>query len=116
MWLTSRYFLRIKKIWDSQIAFSYTGDRLCIVSRYLNEDSWQAGYATLDASIERKFKSGLSLFVKASNLINSPMIQYVNQNETNEMISNVERYHKGIVERKEFYGQNILAGIRISFQ
>jgi outer membrane receptor protein involved in Fe transport len=105
-----------KNIWDSQLAFSYTGDRLCIVSRYLNEDSWQAGYATLDASIERKFKSGLSLFVKASNLINSPMIQYVNQNETNEMISNVERYHKGIVERKEFYGQNILAGIRISFQ
>lgn len=63
--------------WDGQLAFGYTGDRLCIVSRYLNEDSWQAGYTSLDASIEKRFKKGLTLFAKATNLLNSPMIQYV---------------------------------------
>ena len=102
--------------WDGQLAFAYTGDRLVIVSRYLDDDSWQAGYTTLDASIEKRFKSGLTLFAKASNLLNSPMIQYVKRNEKNELYANVERYNGGIVERKEFYGINILTGIRYKFK
>lgn len=102
--------------WDGQLAFTYTGDRLCIVSRYLDEDSWQAGYTTLDASVEKRFKSGLTLFAKASNLLNSPMIQYVKKNEKNALYTNVQRYHGGIIERKEFYGLNINLGLRFKFQ
>jgi len=102
--------------WDGQLAFAYTGDRLCIVSRYLDEDSWQAGYGSMDASIEKRFKSGIALFAKASNLLNSPMIQYIKRNETNASYVNVARYHEGIIERKEFYGQNILIGLRFKFQ
>ncbi len=102
--------------WDGQLAFAYTGDRICVVSSYLNEDTWQAGYASMDASIEKRFKSGLALFAKASNLLDTPMIQYIKRNETNALHVNVERYHGGIVERKEFYGQNILIGIRFKFQ
>jgi outer membrane receptor protein involved in Fe transport len=102
--------------WDGQLAFAYTSDRLCIVSRYLNEDSWQAGYTSIDASIEKRFKSGLSLFSKTSNLLNSPMIQYVKRNENNELLANVERYQGGIIERKEYYGINILIGLRFKLQ
>ncbi len=102
--------------WDGQLAFSYTGDRLCIVSRYLDEDSWQAGFTQLDASIEKRFNNGLSFFAKASNLLNSPMIQYIKPNEKNALFADVERYDGGIVERKEFYGQNILLGLRFKFQ
>ena len=102
--------------WDGQLAFAYTGDRLCIVSRYLDEDSWQAGYGSMDASIEKRFKSGIALFAKASNLLNSPMIQYVKHNDTNASYVNIERYHEGVIERKEFYGQNILIGLRFKFQ
>ena len=102
--------------WDGQLAFTYTGDRLCIVSRYLDEDSWQAGYITLDASVEKRFKSGLTLFAKASNLLDSPMIQYVKKNEKNASYANVQRYHGGIAERKESYGLNINLGLRIKFQ
>jgi outer membrane receptor protein involved in Fe transport len=105
-----------RSIWDGQLAFVYTGDRLCIVSRYLDEDSWQAGYASMDASVEKKFKKGLALFAKASNLLNSPMIQYVRRNEKNELFTNVERYHEGIVERKEYYGVNISIGLKFKFQ
>jgi hypothetical protein len=104
------------KGWDGQLAFAYTSDRLCIVSRYLDEDSWQAGYIQMDASVEKRFKSGLSLFAKASNLLNSPMIQYIKRNEKNELFSNVERYQGGIVERKEYYGLNILIGLRFNLQ
>ena len=101
--------------WDGQLAFAYTGDRLCIVSSYLDEDTWQAGYISLDASIEKRFKTGFTVFAKASNLLDSPMIQYSRQNEKNALFVNVERYRHGIVERKEFYGQNILIGLRFKF-
>jgi outer membrane receptor protein involved in Fe transport len=102
--------------WDGQLAFSYTGDRLCIVSRYLDEDSWQAGYTSFDASVEKRFKRGFTLFAKASNLLNSPMIQYVKRNEKNVLYANVERYHGGILERKEIYGLNLSLGLRFKFQ
>lgn len=102
----------IRKNWDGQLALAYTSDRLYIVSRYLNEDSWQAGYVTLDASLEKRFKSGLSVFAKSSNLLNSSMIQYMMQNENNALYTNVERYKGGIVERKEYYGLNFSIGIK----
>jgi hypothetical protein len=70
----------------------------------------------MDASVEKRFKSGFTLFAKASNLLNSPMIQYVKNNDENKSFVNVERYHGGVVERKEFYGQNIMIGIRYKFQ
>jgi len=70
----------------------------------------------VDASVEKRFKSGLSLFAKASNLLNSPMIQYKKKTDENSLYTNVERYHEGIVSRKEFYGQNILIGIRLRFK
>lgn len=102
--------------WDGQLAFSYTGDRLSIVSRYLNEDTWQAGYTSFDASIEKRFNKGLTVFAKASNLLDSPMIQYIRENDKNVQYVNVERYHKGILSRRELYGQNILIGLRYKFQ
>jgi outer membrane receptor protein involved in Fe transport len=104
-----------RNIWDGQFSFSYTGDRLTIVSSYLNDDTWQGAYAQVDASVEKRFKSGLALFAKASNLLNSPMIQYKKRTDENALFANVERYHKGIVARKEFYGQNIIIGIRYKF-
>jgi outer membrane receptor protein involved in Fe transport len=108
-------FREKNKGWDGQLAFSYTGNRLVIVSRYLNDDSWQSGYISMDASIERRFFKGFTLFAKASNLLNSPMIQYVKRNETNEMLTDVATYHGGIVERKEFYGLNFSIGIKFKF-
>jgi len=102
--------------WDGQLAIAYTGDRLCIVSPLLDQDSWQAGFTSLDASVEKKFKSGLSLFTKASNLLNSLMTQYVKRNDENSKLTNVERYHKGIVEREEYYGINLSIGLKYKFQ
>jgi len=102
--------------WDGQFSFSYTGDRITGVSSYLDDDTWQGGYTQMDASVEKRFKSGLSLFAKVSNLLNSPMIQYKKRTEENALYANVERYDGGIVSRKEFYGQNILIGIRLRFK
>ncbi|MDR0687640.1 MAG: TonB-dependent receptor [Prevotellaceae bacterium] len=102
--------------WDGQLAFSYTGDRLCIVSRYLNEDRWQAGYIRLDASLEKQLRFGLAIFAKATNLLNTQMLQYVKANESSKNVAGLERYRGGIVERKERYGQVFFAGIKYKLQ
>ena len=101
--------------WDGQLAFSYTGDRLCIVSRYVDEDYWQAGYMRLDASLEKRFKCGLAIFSKATNLLDTPMLQYIKANDANRESIGLERYKGGVVERKEYYGQNLSIGVKYKF-
>ena len=102
-----------KNGWDGQLAFNYTSERLCIVSTYYDNDSWQDGYPQLDASFEKRFgNSGWSLFAKANNLINLPVVQYIKKNSLNENLSNVERHDGGLLERKERTGRSFLIGVR----
>ncbi|MDR0748926.1 MAG: TonB-dependent receptor [Tannerellaceae bacterium] len=99
--------------WDGQLAFSYTGDRMYAVSRYLDNDIWQSGYFQLDASIEKKFKTGLTLFVKATNLLDTPMVHYLKKdNPSNSRIEGYENHQGGTLVRRDYYGQNLQAGIR----
>lgn len=100
--------------WDAQLAFNYTGKRLCLVSRFLDNDSWESGHPQLDFSAEKKFaQSGWSIFIKANNLLNLPLVQYVERNSRNENLSSdVSRYRGGLLERKQWHGQSFLIGIR----
>ena len=102
--------------WDAQIAFSYTGQRLVIVSQWLDDDTWQGGFVQMDVSVDKRFKNGVTLFCKASNLLNTPMIQYVRLNSMNEKYDpRVAMYNGGIVDRKERYWQNIAVGMKYKF-
>jgi TonB-dependent receptor len=106
----------MKNGWDGQLAFSYTGDRLYAVSRYLDNDIWQGGYLQSDASIEKKFKRGLSLFLKATNLLDTPMTLYLKkQNTSNKNIEGYEGYKNGTLVRRDYYGQNLQIGGRYRF-
>ncbi|MDR0873888.1 MAG: TonB-dependent receptor [Prevotellaceae bacterium] len=105
-------FRDAKRGWDAQIAYSYTSNRLAAVSHYLDQDLWQAGYSRVDVSIEKSFKMGLAVFAKASNLLDTPMIQYVHANKSDNAQAGIERKNGGRVDRKEYYGQNILIGVK----
>ena len=99
--------------WEAQLVFSYTGDRLYAVSRYLDNDMWQSGYLQTDVSIEKKFKIGIILFAKASNLFNTPMTIYLKkQNPTNNKVEDYESFNDGTLVRRDYYGQNIQIGVR----
>ena len=103
--------------WDGQLAFSYAGDHIYAVSRYLNDDIWRAGFVQFDASIEKKIKSGWSLFAKAANLLDTPMIQYIKkENSNNEKVASYVLYKKGTLLRKDYFGQNFIIGIRYKLQ
>jgi hypothetical protein len=102
--------------WDGQLALSYTGDRLYAVSRYLDNDIWQGGYLQLDISLEKKIKYGITIFLKAANLLNTPMTHYLKkQNPANEKVQDYEKYRDGTLVRRDYYGQNLQIGARYKF-
>jgi TonB-dependent receptor len=109
-------YKNVNKGWDAQIAGYYTSDRMYAVSKYLNNDIWQAAYFQLDASLEKHLKTGWGLFFKASNLLDIPMIHYLKkENEANEKVLEYEKYKNGTLIRKDTYGRNIQIGCRYKF-
>lgn len=102
--------------WDGQIAFSYTGERLYAISRFENNDIWQAGFIQMDASVERSFKIGIAVYAKASNLLNTPMIQFLKkQNPANEDVADYQTYGSGTLVRRDYHGQTFQIGMKYKF-
>lgn len=109
----SLIFNEPNKGWNVQLASGYTSDRLVSISRYYNHDIWEDGYTHLDLSAEKCFKNGICIFLKANNLLNTPIVRYVPQNRMTEGLNeSIERYKGNILERKEYHGQSFLIGIR----
>lgn len=101
------------KGWNAQLAAGYTGKRLVSISRYYNCDIWEAGYAQLDFSAEKSFKCGVSIFLKANNLLDSPLVRYVPANRMTEGLdAKIATYKDGLMERKEYHGQSFMIGVR----
>lgn len=101
---------------DAQLALGCTGNRLYAVSRFLGNDLWQAGFAQLDASAEKKLGKHYVLFVKAANLLNTPMKLYVeNVNDYNNKVPEYETLNDGTVIRNDRYGITCTLGFRFKF-
>ena len=98
--------------WEGQLAGSYTGKRLSDISNWYDDDIWEAGYFQLDASVEKCFDFGVSIFAKASNLLDVPLLRYIQKGPRTENITEYERHNGNVVERKEWHGQAILLGVR----
>ncbi len=102
-----------KRGWDAQLAGSYTGERLYAIARYLDNDIWQSGYFQLDASVEKQFRYGITVFAKAANLINAPMKQFIKlKNESSASIVGYETHNGGTLVRKDRYGQTFQIGVK----
>lgn len=102
--------------WDAQLSLSYTGESPYSISRYLDNDIWQGDYIQLDASVEKRFKFGMSIFAKASNLLNTPMVLFLKkQNKADQEVQGYKTYKGGTLIREDYYGQNIQIGVRYKF-
>jgi TonB-dependent receptor len=113
----ANFSLLVKKDgWDGQIALAYTGERIYAISRFENNDVWIAGFIQLDASIEKAYNKNITFYAKASNLLDTPMIQYVRQqNPLNEDVHNYDPFRNGTQVRNDRYGQTIMLGFRYKF-
>lgn len=105
-------FKSTKYGWEGQLAGSYTGKRLSDISNWYNNDIWEDGYFQLDASVEKSFSCGISIFAKASNLLDVPLLRYIQNGPSTENITGYERHNGNIIERKEWHGQTIMLGVR----
>ena len=107
----SLLFKSTKYGWEGQIAGSYTGKRLSDVSQWADDDIWEKGYFQLDASVEKTFKKGVSLFAKATNLLDTPLLRFI-QNGPHTATVNSPRTDGNVIERKEWHGQSFMIGVR----
>jgi hypothetical protein len=102
-----------KKGWDAQLAGAYTGPRINTVSQFLNNDLWQKGFIQMDFSAEKRFKSGLSVFLKAGNLLNTPTKLFIKgTNPENLKIQEKLVSNGQTLIREDYYKQGYLLGIR----
>lgn len=108
----SLLFKSTKHGWEGQLAGSYTGKRLSEVSNYLDNDIWEDGYMQLDASVEKSFKNGISIYAKASNLLDTPLLRYTHKGPQTDGVTGFERKDGNLIERKEWHGQSFMLGIR----
>ena len=102
--------------WDAQLSLNYTGERIYLVSRFVDDDQWQKGALQMDASVEKKLKKGFSIFAKAKNLLNTPMEVYIKKgNPANASILDQNANNNSTLIRKEFSMQSFLVGVRCKF-
>ncbi|WP_028909158.1 TonB-dependent receptor [Prevotella sp. AGR2160] len=97
--------------WNGQLAASYTGTRLVLVSPFKDADEWERGMVTLDLSGEKKFKNGISIFVKANNLLNNKRERYLKTVNDFDLSLPGQRSDRTVTSTYKF-GRTFLIGIR----
>ncbi len=102
---------------DAQLAWVYTGKRINIVSPYKDLDYWQRGTSQVDFSAEKRVgrRNGsaarFSVFVKAANLLNNPIIVEILKPNTLTNLPDQTRSDRILVQ-KDLFQQNYLLGLR----
>lgn len=97
--------------WNAQLAGSYIGPKLVVVSPFKDADEWERGVFSLDLSGEKKFKNGLSIFVKANNLLNNERQRYLKTENSFNINLPGQEAGKTITSTYK-YGRTFLVGVR----
>lgn len=97
--------------WNAQLAGSYIGPKLVVVSPFKDADEWERGVFSLDLSGEKKFRNGLSIFLKANNLLNNDRQRYLKT--VNSFNLNLPGQEDGKTITSTYkYGRTFLIGVR----
>ncbi len=111
----SLFFKDVNHGWNAQVSALYTGDKIVIASRYLDSDYWEKASVQLDASAEKDFKNGVSIFFKANNIINTPKIEVIktiNQYNIDKKFPLQSAINKETLIRRDYFGFSFNFGIR----
>ncbi len=99
--------------WDAQLAASYTGERINTVSQFLDNDLWQEAFIQMDASLEKKIGTSWVIFVKANNLLDTPLrVVIKNTNPINNDINLDTRNANSTLIRQDYYKRSFVVGLR----
>ena len=98
--------------WNAQLAASYTGTKLALVSPFKDADQWDKAIFGLDFSMEKKFPCGVSVFLKANNLLDAKRERYLKTVNQSNLEYEGQRSDKTIVGTYK-YGRTFLLGVRV---
>ncbi len=97
---------------DAQISMVYTGRRINFVSPFKDLDYWQRDFTQVDFSAEKKIFKKFQLFVKVTNLLNTPLIvEVINPNPFGADGIAQDSSDRIVVQKDQFY-QTFLTGLR----
>jgi outer membrane cobalamin receptor len=103
--------------WDAQLASSYTGAHIAVVSPFPDNDTWEKAAVQIDFSCEKKFGSNFCLFAKVNNLLNTPREWYIKKwNSDYDGYPHQNASSGQTLVRRDYYRQSYLIGIRYSFK
>lgn len=97
--------------WNAQLAASYTGEKLALVSPFKDADQWDKAMFGLDLSAEKKFKNGFSIFLKANNLLDAKRERYLKTVNESNLQYEGQPSDKTLVGSYK-YGRTFLLGVR----
>ncbi len=101
--------------WNAQLAASYTGTKLALVSPFKNADQWDKALFGLDFSAEKKFDNGLSVFFKANNLLDAKRERYIKTVNESNLEYEGQRTDRTVVGTYR-YGRTFLLGVRYTLK
>ena len=97
--------------WNAQLASSFTGAKLALVSPFKDADQWDKAMFGLDLSAEKQFKNGFSIFFKANNILDAKRERYLKTvNESNLQYAG-QKSDKTVIGTYK-YGRTFLLGVR----
>ena len=97
--------------WNGQLAASFTGTKLALVSPFKDADQWDKAMFGLDLSAEKQFKNGFSIFFKANNLLDAKRERYLKTVNPANLEYEGQQSDKTIVGTYK-YGRTFLLGVR----
>ena len=97
--------------WNAQLASSFTGAKLALVSPFKDADHWEKAMFGLDLSAEKQFKNGFSIFFKANNLLDAKRERYLKTVNESNLEYEGQKSDKTIVGTYQ-YGRTFLLGVR----
>ena len=97
--------------WNAQLASSFTGAKLVLVSPFKDADQWDKAMFGLDLSAEKQFKNGFSIFFKANNLLDAKRERYLKTVNESNLEYEGQKSDKTIVGTYQ-YGRTFLLGVR----
>lgn len=97
--------------WNAQLASSFTGTKLALVSPFKDADQWDKAMFGLDLSAEKQFKNGISFFFKANNLLDAKRERYLKTVNRSNLEYEGQKSDKTIVGTYQ-YGRTFLLGVR----
>jgi len=104
---------------DVQVAFTYTGERIALVSPYAGLHYWQQPFTGLDLSFEKRIVKRLTFYGKMNNLTNSPTVLTLHQPYKSYIVASGSRAlslqtdpGNKIIVQKNYVRTSFLFGLR----